>query len=134
MLTNDKDWVGPWVTDRTGDDFPGGVTAAIGLIDDNDGLVAGVVYDHYTEACVTATMAVEKKMLTRKMIRAMFRYPFEQLGVNKIIAYANSANQTAVDIIKKLGFTLEAQVKDVYPDGDMLILGLVKSDCVWLER
>lgn len=133
MLTANKELVGPWVTARTGDDFPGGITAAIGLVGD-EGLVAGVVYDHYTEACVTATIAVEKKVLTRKMIRVMFRYPFEQLGVGKIISYVNSVNRASLNLAVRFGFVIEGIIKDVYPDGDMLILGLRKSDCVWLER
>lgn len=132
MLTNDKEWVRSWIEGRTDAEFPADIMAAIGLVDGNDGLVAAVVYDHYTESCVTATIVIEKCKITRTMIRAMFRYPFEQLGVGKIIAYVNSANAASRKFVERLGFVIEGCIKDVYPNGDMLILGLVKSDCEWL--
>ena len=134
MLTNDKDWVSSWVADKDGGDFPTGCFAAIGAVDDNDSLVAGVVYDHYTESCVTATIAVEKKNLPRQFLRAIFKYPFEQLEVGKIIVYVNEANKASVRLATKLGFAVEAKIKDVYPDGAMFIMGLNKANCVWLGR
>lgn len=131
MLTNDKELVREWVESKDAGDFSGGCFAALGVLD-NDKLVAGVVYDHYTETCVTATIAVEKKVLPRQLVRAMFRYPFEQLGVSKIIVYINDANKASVKLATKLGFAIEGKIKDVYPDGSMLIMGLPKANCVWL--
>ena len=133
MLISDKDIVSSWVALRDAGDFPMGCFAAIGAVDDGK-LVAGVVYDHYTETCVTATIAVEKKNLPRQFLRAIFKYPFEQLGVSKIIVYVNEANKASVRLATKLGFAVEAKIKDVYPDGAMFIMGLNKANCVWLGR
>jgi len=125
--------VASWVAERDAGDFPTGCVAAIGALDD-DGLIAGVVYDHYTESCITATIAVEKKNLPRRLISAMFKYPFEQLGVSKIIVYVNEANKASVRLATKLGFAIEGRIKDVYPDGAMFIMSLNKANCVWLGR
>jgi hypothetical protein len=125
--------VAPWVGARTGDDFQAGVTASLGVMNENDDLVAGVVYDHLTGPCVTATIAVEGKCLPRRMIRAMFNYPYKYLGVRKILVYVNEMNEASVLLAQRLGFKLEATIKDVYVEGDMLILSLLKQDCIWIR-
>ena len=134
ILISDKDCVSQWVADHDAGDFPIGCFAAIGATDENDKIVAGVVYDHYTKRCVTATIAVEKKNLPRRLIRAIFKYPFEQLGVDKIIVYVNEANAASVCLASRLGFLLEGRIEGVYPDGDMLIMSVNKTNCVWLWR
>jgi L-amino acid N-acyltransferase YncA len=132
-LTDDDTVVAPWVGERTGDDFQAGVTACLGVMDE-DKMVAGVVYDHLTGPCVTATIAVEGKCLPRRMIRAMFNFPFHYLGVRKILVYINEANEASLKLAKRLGFAVEAAIKDVYVEGDMLVLSLPKQDCVWIRR
>jgi RimJ/RimL family protein N-acetyltransferase len=134
ILINDKDWISQWVMARTGDDFPMGCQAALGAVDENDSIVAGVIYDHYTGPCVTATIAVEHKHLPRQLIRAMFAYPFIQMMVEKVIVYINSANEASFNLAQRLGFVTEATVKNVYEDGDMLVLSLYKRDCIWLKE
>lgn len=132
-LINDAARIRTWVMARTGDDFPMGCQAALGV--ENAGeIVAGVVYDHYTGRCVTATIAVEHKQLPRQLIRAMFAYPFIQIMVEKVIVYANSANEASVNLAQRLGFVTESVVRNVYEDGDMLILSLYKQDCGWLKE
>ena len=133
MLINDPHIVAPWVMERTGDDFPMGVQAAIGY-KDGDTITAGVVFDHYTGPCVTATIAVDHKRLPRQLIHTMFAYPFKQLGVKKIIVYVNESNHESYNLAERLGFQVEAVIGDVYDDGDMLIMTMNKSDCSWLRR
>jgi RimJ/RimL family protein N-acetyltransferase len=132
-LINEASRVLPWVMERTQDNFPRGAEAALGAEIDGE-LVAGVVYDHYTGPCVTATIAIDHKNLPLPMIDAMFRYPFEQLEVEKIIVYVNSANIESLELARRLGFDVEAEIVGVYPDGDMLILSLYKDECKWLEN
>lgn len=132
-IVNDADRVMPWVMERTQDNFPRGCEAALGAEVDGE-LLAGVVYDHYTGPCVTATIAIDHKNLNRAFVNAMFRYPFEQLGVEKIIVYVNSSNKESMLLARKLDFDVEAVVEEVYPDGDMMILSLYKEQCKWLEN
>jgi len=64
----------------------------------------------------------------------MFDYPFRQLEVDKIIVQMSSSNIKSSNLAKRLGFELEAQIKDAYPDGDRLIYTLTKDNCKWLKR
>jgi L-amino acid N-acyltransferase YncA len=132
MLTDDDSIIAPWVMERTGDNFPMGVAGAIGVMDD-DKVLAGVVFDHLTPVCVTATIAVDNCMLPRRLIRAMFNYPFRYLGVKKILVYVSEANRKSIELAIRLGFKVEAIIKDVYAEGSMLIMSLLKQDCIWIR-
>ena len=131
-LTDDDSIVAPWVMERVRDNFPMGITGAIGVLDRGE-MVAGVVFDHLTGVCVTATIAIDGKKLPRRMIRAMFNYPYKYLGVDKILVYVNEANKASTKLAKRLGFTIEAVVEGVYADGSMFILSLTKQDCIWIR-
>ena len=95
--------------------------------------MAGVVFEDYTMASVTMHMAVSKTGLPLKnMVFAVFQYAFVQLGVDKAIGLVNSSNKAALEVDLKLGFRPEAVVEGVFPNGDMVILVMNKSDCKWI--
>jgi len=107
---------------------------AIGLGWEHNGkIVAGVMYEEYTEASIHATIAVESgSVIQRGFLWAMFDYPFGQMGVKKIIVQISSANEASENLAMHLGFTLEARIKDAYLDGDRLIYTMTKDNCRWL--
>ena len=107
---------------------------AVGLgWEHNERIVAGVMYEEYTEASIHATIAVESgSVIQRGFLWAMFDYPFRQVGVKKIIVQMSSANEASENLARHLGFTLEARIKDAYLDGDRLIYTMTKDNCKWL--
>lgn len=132
-LTDDEDMVAAWVSHRTGDKFSKGIAGAIGILRDG-AIAAGVVFDHYTGPCVTATIAIDGRYLPRRLLVAMFNYAYLELTVNKIIVYINQGNLDSMKLAKQLGFTVEAEIKQVYEEGSMFILSLVKQNCVWIQE
>lgn len=130
-LTADFERIAAWVAARTKDGFPMGVAGAIGIERDGE-LRAGVVFDHYTPSCVTATIAIDGKYLPRKMLVAMFNYAYGHLDVDKIIVYINESNTSSMRLAKHLGFWVEAEIKNVYQEFSMFILSLRKQDCAWI--
>jgi len=122
-----------WVADRTGCEI-GEKTTAIGGINTQGEIVAGVVYDHYTGESISSTFAVaDKKGLSKRFIKEIFKYPFEQLGVKKIINYVAESNIDSQKITEKFGFCHETTIEGVYPDGAMRVYSLLKEDCKWLD-
>jgi len=111
-------------------------SGAIGLGWERDGkVVAGVMYEEYTQASIHATIVLAKgEVIVKGFLWAMFDYPFKQLGVEKIIVQMSSANEASENLALHLGFTLEGRIKDAYPDGDRLIYTLTKDNCKWLEK
>lgn len=134
MLISDLYKVGKWVSEKT-ECVVTPHTAAIGWQNEDGEITCGVIYDHFTEQSIVGTLAIKKgAMVPKQFIWAMFDYPFNQLGVGKVIAYAEDANVASVAALTKLGFILEAWVEGVFPSGGMSIYTMTKPTCRWLEK
>jgi len=134
MLIGDVDIVGNWVVDRTGSALPRSGATAIGQVQGGK-LVAGVLYEDFTQASIHATIAVDRgAVLSKDFVFAIFDYPFNQLTVERIIAYCNSSNSASKRLIEHFGFVEEARVKGVFLDGDQIIYSLTKDQCHLLKR
>jgi RimJ/RimL family protein N-acetyltransferase len=67
------------------------------------------------------------------MIWVCFNYPFVQLGCSKLFGQVPASNRKALEFDLKLGFIEEARVKDVFPDGDLIVIAMKREDCRWLK-
>jgi RimJ/RimL family protein N-acetyltransferase len=97
-------------------------------------LLGGVIYDGYTTNCIFMHQAsFSKHWLTRDMLWAVFDYPFRQLKCAKVCGTIPSSNRKLLAFNERLGFVVEASIKDAYPDGDMLVLSMKRDNCPWLN-
>lgn len=134
LLYGEPERVGRWVCARTGGQYVGGESQAIGVLDSNDSLVAGVLYDHFNGRSIAMHVAGEGgSWITRELLRAAFAYPFRQLGVNKVLGFVDSTNKEAQRLDEHLGFQLEAVLKDAGPQGDLLLYSMRAEQCRYLE-
>ena len=102
---------------------------------EDEKLLGGVIYQGYTGASIRAHIAgFTPRWIDKSMLWMMFHYPFEQLGVNKIIGYVHSTNLKALDFNRKLGFKEEARIEGVFRDADLVIMSMRREKCRWLER
>lgn len=126
--------LGDWIASRTGGTFVHGEARTIGLLDNGEP-IAGVLYDQYNGASIGMHVAAEPgaRWMTREFLRVCFAYPFEQLGVRKIIGLVGSGNTRARAFDEHLGFVLEATLKEAHPDGDLLVYSMTRSQCRWLD-
>jgi RimJ/RimL family protein N-acetyltransferase len=79
-------------------------------------------------------MAGSNGFFTRAFLRAIFKYPFEQLECNVVIAQISSANEQSLSVAKRIGFKQVCRIPDALVDGDAIILTLYRDDCIWLEK
>jgi hypothetical protein len=97
-------------------------------------LLGGVTYTGYTGASINIHMAgFVTDWVNKDMIWVAFHYPFVQLGVNKMFGQVPASNQTALDLNRRLGFTEELRVSDVFPDGDLVVFSMYRDRCRWLK-
>jgi len=123
-----------WVSNKYGPIVVSPDSIGLGWVQD-DKLVAGVVYEEFTEASIHATIVIKHgTVMTKRFFHKIFDYPFNQLGVDKIIVQANTANVESVHLAKRLGFTEEGMIKGAYLDGDRIILTMTKDECKWLKE
>lgn len=132
MIVTDKERIGPWVCERTGGTYEPTTAAAIGWESEGE-LVAGVLYDQYNGRSICMHVAAEKPV-TRTFTKTAFDYPFNQLGVQKVIGLVDSTNDAALRFDRKLGFVEEARIKDAGKHGDLILLTMTKERCRWLTQ
>lgn len=104
---------------------------AIGL--ERDGrLVAGVLYEGYNGQSVWTHIGAESgaRWMTRRFLRYMFEYPFNELGVESIFGWVEARNECARRFDEKLGFKIEACLREAGPGGqDVLIYRMRRDQC-----
>jgi len=93
-------------------------------------LVAGVVYENYNTVSISAHIWIEeRRQPSKEWMAAIFDYPFNRLGIHKIIGRVYSGNDEAVRLDTKFGFIHEATIKDFCPDGDLFIYTMTREQC-----
>ena len=133
MLTLNNPDTLKWVADATEAD-PRIASAAIGWLRDDEH-TCGVLYENFTRSSITATIAVSPgAVMPKAFLRAIFTYPFEQLGCQKILALVAEDNHKSRTMLEKMGFIAEAVVMDYYPDANLIIYSLSKQLCRFLEK
>lgn len=98
-------------------------------------LVGGWVYHRYRGFDVMISAAFDRPgWALPGTVRALFEYPFHQLGCERISAWTGKKNRKARKALEDLGFVLEGVCKRGY-DGveDACMYGLLKQDCRWLK-
>lgn len=97
--------------------------------------IAGVAYDGYNGHIIMAHIWIDKgRKPSKEWIAAIFDYPFNKLGIAKIIGQVRSSNHAALEIDKHFGFELEARIEDFYDNGDSLeVLTMRRDQCMILK-
>ena len=114
-----------------------GPATALAVVDDAGVLAAGVVYNDYTGGNLEMSVAAARPAWARPhVLRALFHYPFVQLGVRRVSTSARS-DRAAAHIrrfAQRLGFKYEGTRKEFFPDGAGAVhFGMLRRDCRWLE-
>ena len=93
-----------------------------------------MIYNCYTGASINIHIAgFDPRWGDRDLVWVGFDYPFNQLGCKKVIGQVPSYNDLALEFDLKLGFKIEAVIKDVFPNGDLFVVSMLKEDCRFLK-
>lgn len=124
--------VGEWVCWQTGGGYHEARSNALGLEKDGQ-IVAGVVYENWNGRSIVCHIAIQGR-LTPAYLGAIFDYPFNVCGVDKIIVPVSSGNSKALRLVGKMGFTEEARIHNADTDGDIVFLTMARESCRFLGR
>jgi RimJ/RimL family protein N-acetyltransferase len=107
----------------------------IGLAAQDGAPIAGVVYTDFTGHSLQMLAArFGTAPITRGFYRAIFDYPFRQLGCRKVFALVNAGNHRALQLDARLGFVVEAVVAGWYRGGtELVILGMTREQCRFVD-
>lgn len=132
-LCLDAEIVGPWVASRTGGTWSPGRGTAIGKLDDQGNLIAGVLYEDWSGANIMCHIAGEGNWASRRFLNVIFDYPFNQLKVRRITVPVGSTNIKSIHLVTRMGFALESTLAQAIPGGDLLLYRMFRSECQYLR-
>lgn len=134
ILTDQRERCGEWARERI-PHVPswGEWYQALGLERDGE-LQAVVVYNLYSGADIAMHVAAVPggRWMTRSFLRAVFRYPFVQLGCRRVTGYVPASNAVALRFDLHLGFQPEGRMREALENGeDVIVLGMLERECRW---
>ena len=123
-----------WVAKRTNEFGDFGAAVGIGLAKDGE-IVGGVVLNEYNGVNINVHIASDesKMWMNKEFLWYVFHYAFEEANVNRMTALIGEGNKAAIHLNTRMGFKHEAAIEGAHPTGKMLILGMFKQDCKWLN-
>lgn len=91
-------------------------------------IVSAVLYSDYTGYSVTMDVCAPRA-LTRKLVREMWDYPFNQMKVHKVFGYIDARNTLSIRTFERMGCKKETELKDFFGDGiHRLVYTATKED------
>ena len=103
---------------------------AIGLVSGGEIIAGMVVHDyvaHYRHCQVTFA-AEHPRWATKDSIKAMLRYPLEQLGCERITTICAETNERAIRFCEGIGFVREGVLRHGCGAQNAIVMGLLKAD------
>lgn len=139
QLTYGKDeLIANWVGQRTQyGRFGDSPYTAIGVLYDGEA-AAGVIYHNYQPTFGTIEMSIaadSPKWASRQVIGVLLRYPFLQLGCQRVTACVAAKNWESLEFNKRLGFQVEGYVRRGFGDDDLIVMGLLREEAEkWIKE
>jgi len=132
ILVDDRmlDWIAKRIP-AMGEGYNWQMASAVGLVARGQiiaGMAVHTFLPHY-KSCELTFAADTPKWATKQSIRALLRWPFVQLGCERITMIVASSNRSANRIAEGLGFKLEGVCRQGCRPDDAMIYGLLKSEC-----
>ena len=132
-LCFDAERIGPWGCARAGGAWTPQRGTAIGRLDCDGKLMAGVLYEDFNGANIVCHIAGEGNWASRGFLNVIFDYPFNQLNVGRITVPVASTNLKSINLVTRMGFTLESTLAQAIPDGDLHLFRMFRKECKYLE-
>lgn len=87
----------------------------------------GVVHVHWA-----ANPQARGRWITRTTLNLVAAYVFGQLECKAAIGEAPANNSYVCGLNERVGFKRYTRIEGYFPDGDLVIYRMLKSDCRWL--
>jgi RimJ/RimL family protein N-acetyltransferase len=109
-----------------------GKCTAIGIIDDDGALIAGVVFHNWSPQNGTIELSAAalpgKRWLTRTTIRQMYEYAFDTCGCQMVISVVSERNERVLRQFAAGGYTFVRLSRHYGRDHDAIYCTLTEED------
>lgn len=90
---------------------------------------AAILNNYRTYDIELSIFMVDTKKSVKGLLKAVFKYCFGQLGVDRVTVTINADNKRSYRQSLRLGFKLEGKVRRARRGKDVYILGMLKEEC-----
>lgn len=112
---------------------------AIGLVQGGK-LIAATTYGEFKVredgtlyAAEMGIFTIDKRWATRQYLRAIFAYPFIQLGLERVQIVTSVHNEGVNSLVSRLGYVKEGLHRKAWHTGcDAFSWSMLKDECRWL--
>lgn len=120
-----------WLTERTGYEPGAGFRA---IVQEAGGRLLGLVgFDGWTPGAVWMHVATEAPGACRGLLRAAFRYAFEEAGRRVALGMVRASNKRSLRLAERLGFREVGRLREAWAPGeDMVLLEMRREECRWI--
>jgi len=133
-LTFDDELIYRFLIDRGVELMRSAGQQGIGLERDGE-LIGAIMYENFSGTNVWMHVAgvAGKQWINRLLLKAAFKYPFVQLGCNRVSGWVDASNLKARRLDEHLGLKQEAILEGAAKDGgDVIIYRMKKEECRFL--
>ena len=130
QTVEENEMLGLWVAKRVSNFQPKNFTT-MAFFERGVGIIAVALYQNFRGTDIELIFAAEpgSKWAQRDLMNMVLRYPFKQLGCNRITAIIRKDNKRARYLVQRIGFKQEGKVRRADVDGeDMFIYGLLPGE------
>jgi ribosomal protein S18 acetylase RimI-like enzyme len=95
-------------------------------------LYGGTLYENWTGfggSIAIHAAGFRPMWVNRDLLWATFDYPFNQLQVTRVFGQVPANNDEAIHFNHSLGFKDLVRIEGVFPDGDMILMQMLREDC-----
>lgn len=98
------------------------------------GIKGVVVFSRFNNwNCEWTAASVTPYFLSPFFVKACFRYAFVQCNLRRVSAVVDARNERSQKLLRKLGFTQEAELESMFGDYNGLFFKMLKKDCKWIN-
>ena len=132
IIWDSPEAVNQWVGQQGGGyAFPGSCTA-LGYVDETGRLTAGLVFSEANGAHCLVNLAINNGVFPPSLLKAGLKYVFNQLKLKRLTFVIKEGNIPSIRLVRKLGATHEATLREADITGNMLIFALFPNNClIW---
>lgn len=137
IIGGERELVARWMLEKLPEvtELPGGYEA-IGIARGGQ-LIGGCLYTDYRPCRGGGNVHIwgagEVGWMTRRTIRVVLGYPFEQLKCHRLTATAAKGNRKSRRLLEGLGFQIEGKIRRGFDTRqDMIVYGMLREECGWV--
>lgn len=99
-------------------------------------LRAVVIWDNFGECDCNIHIAGDgtPHWFKRQFMIALFMHPFVQWNMRRVTGLVASYNTKSLRFTRHIGFVDEGYLKNALPDGDLVVLGMLREHCRFIPQ